>query len=187
MRYIKYFVLFFVFTPFFLTAQDSTQEALEQKSEEKVIEIDLSKDLKKDTKEALDFNIEELVTKAKEARENAYCPYSKFKVGAAVLTDKGNIYTGCNIENASYGLTICAERAAIFKMVSEGEKKIKAIAVVLDAPDFGAPCGACRQVIYEFGQDAWVIMSTMNGKKEIVKITDLLTYAFSLDIEFIDI
>jgi cytidine deaminase len=128
-----------------------------------------------------DTNYQNLISAAKDAREGAYCPYSKFKVGAAVLTGKGNIFTGCNIENASYGLTVCAERVAIFKAVSAGERNIKAIAIVLEAPDFGAPCGACRQVIYEFGKDADVIMATVNGKYEIKKIKDLLPYAFSLD------
>lgn len=126
-------------------------------------------------------NYQNLISAAKDARNSAYCPYSKFAVGAAVLTDKGNIFTGSNVENASYGLTICAERIAIFKAVNAGERNIKAIAIVLDAPDFGAPCGACRQVIYEFGKDADVIMATVNGKYEIKKIKDLLPYAFGLE------
>ena len=96
----------------------------------------------------------QLVQAATEARENAYAPYSKFKVGAAVLGTDGKIYKGCNIENVSYGLTNCAERTAIFKMVSEGCCKFVAIAVTAgeNATD-GAPCGACRQVMCEFAQD----------------------------------
>ena len=90
---------------------------------------------------------EELIEVAKEYRENAYVPYSKFKVGAAVLTKSGKVYGGCNIENASYPVTNCAERTAIFKAVSEGEKELVAIAVVADTEDPCSPCGACRQVM----------------------------------------
>lgn len=95
-----------------------------------------------------------LVQKARDARCNAYAPYSKFKVGAAVLGADGNIYTGCNIENVSYGLTMCAERTAMFKMVSEGCTKFTAIAVAAgENPADSAPCGACRQVMCEFASD----------------------------------
>lgn len=132
----------------------------------------------------VDFDVNDLIEKAKAARENAYCPYSKFKVGAAVLAKSGKIYTGCNVENASYGLTNCAERTAIFKAVSEGERGnfIKAIAIILDAPDYGAPCGTCRQVINEFAEsDAVIIMSTMSGKHKIETLATLLPYAFKLE------
>lgn len=97
------------------------------------------------------INKEELIAAAMEAREKAYCPYSQYMVGAAVLGEDGKIYTGCNIENASYGMTVCAERTAIFKMVSEGCRKFLALAVVAgnDGKD-GAPCLACRQVMTEF-------------------------------------
>lgn len=122
--------------------------------------------------------IQKLIGAAKEAREKAYCPYSKFKVGAALLSESGSIFTGVNVENASYGLTNCAERTAIFKAVSEGIRKFKAIAIVLDAPDFGAPCGACRQVIYEFGPETEVIMATVSGKYKVMKIKDLIPLAF---------
>ncbi len=95
-----------------------------------------------------------LVQKARDARHSAYAPYSKFKVGAAVLGEDGNIYTGCNIENVSYGLTMCAERTAMFKMVSEGCTKFTAIAVAAgENPADSAPCGACRQVMCEFAFD----------------------------------
>lgn len=123
-------------------------------------------------------SVKQLIEAAREAREKAYCPYSKFKVGAALLAESGKIYTGVNVENASYGLTNCAERTALFKAVSEGERKFKAIAVVLDAPDFGAPCGACRQVIYEFGRNMDVIMATVSGKYKIMKADELLPLAF---------
>lgn len=93
---------------------------------------------------------EELIKLAWEAREKAYCPYSKYMVGAAVLGIDGKVYTGCNIENASYGMTVCAERTAIFKMVSEGCRKFAALAVVGGSDGDGAPCMACRQVMTEF-------------------------------------
>ena len=119
-----------------------------------------------------------LIDSATKARNNAYAPYSKFLVGSAVLTESGVIYTGCNVENASYGLTNCAERTAIFKAISAGERKIKAVAVVTDVPEFDAPCGACRQVIYEFGKDVDVIMANLSGKYKVEKISALLPYAF---------
>ena len=96
------------------------------------------------------MNKEELIALAWEAREKAYCPYSQFMVGAAVLGVDGKVYTGCNIENASYGMTVCAERTAIFKMVSEGCRKFAALAVVGGSDGDGAPCLACRQVMTEF-------------------------------------
>lgn len=91
-----------------------------------------------------------LVKKALEARENAYCPYSNFKVGAAALFEDGKIYTGCNVENASYGATNCAERTAIFSGIAEGNRVLKAIAIVGDITTYTYPCGVCRQVIGEF-------------------------------------
>ena len=95
--------------------------------------------------------MKKLIEAARQAREKAYAPYSRFKVGAAVLTSDGKIYTGCNIENASYGMSNCAERTAIFKAVSEGETKLEALAVIGDTNTPISPCGACRQVIAEFG------------------------------------
>lgn len=96
------------------------------------------------------INLDQLLVRAQAVRERAYAPYSKYRVGAAVLAASGKIYTGCNVENASYGLTVCAERNAIFKAISEGEREFGAIAVV--TANGGSPCGACRQVIYEFMQ-----------------------------------
>lgn len=96
-----------------------------------------------------------LIEKAFEARKNAYCPYSQFMVGAAVLGVDGNIYMGCNIENASYGMTVCAERVAIFQMVAAGCRQFEALAVVGSNSGDGAPCLACRQVMTEFAQSAW--------------------------------
>ena len=96
----------------------------------------------------------ELVVLAKEAMEYAYSPYSKFKVGAAVLAKDGRVFTGCNVENASYGATNCAERTAIFKAVSEGYREFEAIAVVASSGDYASPCGICRQVLAEFILDS---------------------------------
>lgn len=120
----------------------------------------------------------ELIEKAKEYRERAYTPYSKFKVGAAVLTRRGNVYGGCNIENASYPLTNCAERTAIFKAVSEGEREFEAIAVVADTDGPCAPCGACRQVMAEF-RIPRIIMANLKGKVKEVSLEELLPFAFT--------
>lgn len=115
----------------------------------------------------------ELVKKALEARELAYCPYSNFKVGAAVLFENDKIYTGCNIENASFGATNCAERTAIFKGVSEGVKVIKALAVVGDLNSYTYPCGICRQVIVEFAENKNIkIFIVKNENDYIVKTLD---------------
>lgn len=113
---------------------------------------------------------------AREASQHSYSPYSKFPVGAAVLTNRGKIYTGTNVENASYGLTICAERVAICKAVSEGDKIIVAIAV--SAPKDSTPCGACRQFIYEFGSGIRVFIDNARGTAERT-ISDLLPAGFS--------
>ena len=119
-----------------------------------------------------------LISKAKKARKKAYTPYSKFQVGAAVLCAGGKIFTGCNIENASFGLAVCAERVAIFKAVSEGSTKFEAIAVVGDTDKPCSPCGACRQVISEFGEDIVLVMSNLKGDAKIMKINELLPDAF---------
>ena len=100
---------------------------------------------------SIDWN--SLVSAAREARERAYAPYSSYSVGAALLSSSGRIYTGCNVENASYGLSICAERAAIAAMVADGERSVRAIAIVTDGPTPGPPCGMCRQVLAEFADD----------------------------------
>lgn len=120
----------------------------------------------------------DLLQAACKAREAAYAPYSHFAVGAAVLAGSGRIYSGCNIENASYGLTICAERVAIFQAIAAGEKSITALAVVADAALPVAPCGACRQVMAEFGVDT-VVMATTRGESRTLKLNDLLPQAFS--------
>ena len=119
-----------------------------------------------------------LVQAANQARKNAYAPFSKFEVGAAVLTADGKLFTGCNIENASYGLTICAERVAIFKAVSEGYRKFKALAVVTS--DCSYPCGACLQVMAEFAPNLTVIISNGKSKTKILQLKELLPKAFKL-------
>ncbi len=116
---------------------------------------------------------------AHDARELAHAPFSKFKVGAALRTPTGEIVTGCNIENASYGLTLCAERVAIFKAVSEGIRKFETIAIVADARgSIAAPCGACRQIIWEFCGDVWVHMADLRGRSRTVRMSELLPYPF---------
>ena len=122
--------------------------------------------------------VRKLVIAAARARTKAYAPYSTFNVGAAVLSRSGKVFTGCNVENASYGATICAERTAITKAVSEGQKHIVAIAVVCDTPEPVAPCGICRQVIHEFGPDAVVIMANLSGECVTATMPALLPRAF---------
>lgn len=119
----------------------------------------------------------ELLEKAYEAKEAAYVPYSNFAVGAALITETGEIYTGCNIESASYGATNCAERTAIFKAVSEGHRSIKRIAIVSDI-DETYPCGICRQVIAEFADDVEIIIGNHDDYK-IFHLEDLLPHSFT--------
>ncbi|WMJ82304.1 cytidine deaminase [Clostridium sp. MB40-C1] len=122
----------------------------------------------------------ELVRKALEIRERAYAPYSNFKVGAAVLMEDGKIYSGCNIENASYGATNCAERTAIFNGVAEGNREIKAIAIVGDTTTYTYPCGICRQVISEFCDEDTDIILVKNEEEYLTKkIDDILPGAFT--------
>lgn len=121
---------------------------------------------------------EKLIAAARQAREHAHAPYSEFCVGAAVRTKSGRIIGGCNIENASYGLTICAERVAIFKAVSEGDREFDAIAVVTDTDELTSPCGACRQVIWEFCGDVPVILANLQGRVERERSAKLLPRPF---------
>lgn len=125
-----------------------------------------------------ELEIQKLMDCAKKARENAYSPYSHFAVGAALLCEDGTLYEGCNIENASYGLTNCAERTAIFKAVSEGHIKFKALAVVADTEGPCAPCGACRQVMAEF-KIPLIIMGNLMGNIKMVTIEEVLPFSFS--------
>jgi len=121
-----------------------------------------------------------LVDLARKARRNAYCPYSRFAVGAAVLTTTGKVYTGVNVENASFGLTMCAERTALGRAVSEGERCFAAIAVVAGGKRPVPPCGACLQAIVEFGRDIDVVMAAPRGSHTVTKAGELLPCSFVL-------
>ncbi|HQF41979.1 MAG TPA: cytidine deaminase [Ignavibacteriaceae bacterium] len=119
-----------------------------------------------------------LIQKAVEAKKNAHPPYSNFHVGAALLTEDDKIYTGCNVENSTFGLTLCAERTAIFKAMSEGERKFKAIAIASDSPDYITPCGACRQIISDHCGEIDIICTNAKGEYKIFKTSELLPHAF---------
>ncbi len=119
-----------------------------------------------------------LVAAAIAARENAHATFSKFKVGAAVQDVTGRIHTGCNVENATYGLTVCAERVAIFKAISEGARKFTRVAVVADTDNLTPPCGACRQILWEFCGDVEIVLSNLQGKTETMKLGTLFPRAF---------
>jgi cytidine deaminase len=120
----------------------------------------------------------DLIAAAAAVRMQAFAPYSRFKVGSAVRGASGRIHTGCNVESASFGLTCCAERVAVFKAVSEGEREIVAVAVVTDVSPPAAPCGACRQVLYEFGADMAVIRANLTGERIDAVMRDLLPDGF---------
>jgi len=123
---------------------------------------------------------QKLIAAAKSAQRRAHAPYSKFHVGAALLTKSGKIFTGCNVENASYGLTICAERVAITKAVSEGHRQFQTIAVVAPSTAL-SPCGACRQVLAEFGEMVVVCADSRNSRKvRLHLLSELLPHAFKL-------
>jgi len=121
---------------------------------------------------------EALIAAARKSRENAHAAYSNFRVGAALRATSGRIFGGCNIENATYGLTVCAERVAIFKAISEGERGFDAVAVVTDADSLTPPCGACRQLLWEFCGDVPVILANYKGKTETVAMRDLFPKPF---------
>ena len=125
-----------------------------------------------------DTHQDALIAAARTAREHAHAPYSNFRVGAAVRAKSGRIFTGCNVENATFGLTLCAERVAIFKAVSEGERGFDAVAVVADTASLTPPCGACRQILWEFCGDAEVVLANLNGKVERYRMSALLPKPF---------
>ncbi|ABL88257.1 cytidine deaminase [Pyrobaculum islandicum DSM 4184] len=122
-------------------------------------------------------DVEDLIEKARAVINNAYAPYSNFKVAAVVKTKSGKVYTGVNVENASYGLTICAERVAVFKAVSEGDRDIDVVVVYTDTEEPTPPCGACRQVIAEFNPDALIVMASRT-KVITVRLSELLPRPF---------
>jgi cytidine deaminase len=119
-----------------------------------------------------------LVEAAIRARESAHAPYSNFKVGAALEDSEGRIHTGCNVENATFGLGICAERVAVFKAVSEGAKGFQRIAVVADTDTLTPPCGACRQILWEFCGDVELVLSNLTGKSETMRLSAIFPRAF---------
>jgi cytidine deaminase len=122
--------------------------------------------------------LRELVELARQARERASAPFSRFKVGAALRTRAGEVVTGCNIESATYGLTMCAERVAVFKAVSEGLTEFEAVAVVADSTRITAPCGACRQVLWELCGDVWLHIVDLRGGAKTVRLSKLLPLPF---------
>jgi cytidine deaminase len=125
-----------------------------------------------------DVQRDDLIDAARAARENAHAPFSKFRVGAAVRAASGRVFTGCNVENATYGLTLCAERVAVFKAVSEGERKFESVAVVADTDRLTPPCGACRQILWEFCGDAEIVLANLQGKVEIRQMKQLFPEPF---------
>ena len=122
--------------------------------------------------------VERLILAARSARECAYAPFSKFKVGAAVEDEEAKIYTGCNVENATYGLTICAERVAVFKAISEGASRLVRVAVVADTTELTPPCGACRQILWEFCGDAELILANLAGASERLRMSQIFPRPF---------
>ncbi len=129
----------------------------------------------------MNIDFQELMNNAKEAAKNSYSPFSRFAVGAAVITPNRKIYRGCNVENSSFGLTNCAERTAIFKAVSEGEREILAVAIYSPNTDSCYPCGACRQVLYEFQGDYEIdVITETLGKLEVQKLSYFLPCGFRI-------
>lgn len=122
--------------------------------------------------------LQSLIEAARKARTQSVAPFSNFFVGAAVKTESGKVYTGCNIESASYGLTVCAERVAIWKALSEGERNFTQLAVVADTESLTPPCGTCRQIIWEFARGADIVFANLEGQSEVFHIADLLPRAF---------
>lgn len=121
---------------------------------------------------------DELVAAAKAVRLKAHAPFSKFKVGCAIEDEHGRVFTGCNVENASYGLSMCAERVAVFKAISEGAGKLQRVAVVADTETLTPPCGACRQILWEFCGDAELALENLAGKRDTLTIKQILPRPF---------
>ncbi len=119
-----------------------------------------------------------LLAAALSAREHSYAPFSHFRVGAALEDDSGGVHTGCNVENATYGLTLCAERVAVFKAVSEGARRFRRIAIVADTDTLTPPCGACRQILWEFCGDIEIVLGNPRGLTETLRLKDLFPRAF---------
>jgi cytidine deaminase len=124
------------------------------------------------------MNRDKLIAAAQTVRLKAHAPYSNFKVGCAIEDEDGRVFTGCNVENASYGLSLCAERVAVFKAVSEGAGKLNRVAVVADTDSLTPPCGACRQILWEFCGDAELTLANLAGKKETMTVKQILPRPF---------
>ena len=122
--------------------------------------------------------LQSLIEAAQRARLHSVAPFSNFLVGAAVRTGSGQVYTGCNVESASYGLTVCAERVAIWKALSEGERQFTELAVVADTETLTPPCGTCRQIIWEFARGAKIVFANLEGQSEVFQVAELLPRAF---------
>jgi len=120
----------------------------------------------------------QLIAEATAARVRSVAPFSNFLVGAALQTDEGKVFTGCNVESASYGLTVCAERVAIWKALSEGERDFVRLVIVADTEQLTPPCGTCRQIIWEFCKHATIVLANLHGQKEELQVADLLPRAF---------
>jgi cytidine deaminase len=125
-----------------------------------------------------DESLQQLIETAKKARLQSIAPFSNFLVGAALKTEEGKVYMGCNVESASYGLTVCAERVAIWKALSEGERRFTELAIVADTGSLTPPCGTCRQIIWEFAKNATIVLGNLRGETQIVSIRELLPRAF---------
>ena len=125
-----------------------------------------------------DQDHQSLIESAKRARQLSIAPFSQFHVGAAIETDSGKVFTGCNVESASYGLTVCAERVAIWKALSEGERNFTNLAVAADTETLTPPCGTCRQIIWEFAKSAEIVLVNLRGEHETLHMKDLLPRAF---------
>jgi cytidine deaminase len=121
-----------------------------------------------------------LIAAALAARENAFAPYSKFRVGAAIEDSGGRIHTGCNVENSTYGLTVCAERVAVFKAISEGVRKFRRVAIAADTDALTPPCGACRQILWEFCGDVEIVLVNLRGTTETHRLKDLFPKPFDV-------
>lgn len=126
--------------------------------------------------------LEELLDIARKAREQAYSPYSRFPVGVALLTSDGEIFAGCNVENLSFGLTVCAERTALCSAVAAGKRQFSGMVVVTDTPEPATPCGACRQALYEFSPDLWIVTANLQGQQRVYRLSELLPDAFQTKI-----
>jgi len=124
-----------------------------------------------------------LIEQARVGRENASAPFSKFKVGAALLTAEGKVYRGCNVENCTYALTVCAERVALLSAIAAGDRKFTAIAVVTQSENPASPCGPCRQLLWEYCGDIDVTIANLDGKSETMKLSELLPRPFSFSLE----